>query len=71
MARRGIRQEWLERVLASPEWRESDAVDSDLEHRLSTITDFGNRVLRVIVNVTVQPERVVTLYFDRKMRGGR
>ena len=69
MAKRGIRVEWLERTLAAPQLREPDKMDSDLEHRLGVIADFGNRVLRVIVNIRVNPERVITAYFDRGMRG--
>jgi hypothetical protein len=40
----------------------------ELEHHLGRITEHGNRVLRVVVNKTVRPARVVTLYFDRTMR---
>ncbi len=69
MEKRGIPVEWLERTLAAPQWREPDELDSDLEHRLAEIPENDHRVLRVIVNARVTPERVVTLYFDRKMRG--
>jgi hypothetical protein len=33
------------------------------------LPEFGGRVLRVVVNKTVVPERVVTVYFDRTMKG--
>ena len=69
MDRRKISFEWLELVLASPQIREPDDVDSDLEHRLAEISANENRVLRVIVNTKTDPESVVTMYFDRKMRG--
>ena len=59
---------WLERVLKSPQRIEPDADDADLEHRLGRIREHGNRVLRVVVNKTVRPARIVTLYFDRTMR---
>ncbi|MFH1086669.1 MAG: DUF4258 domain-containing protein [Chloroflexota bacterium] len=71
MQKRGIRLAWLERALAEPGWREPDAVDCQLEHRLAIISEFGDRVLRVIVNTEADPERVVTMYFDRRLRGGR
>ena len=51
-----------------PDWTEADSIDEDLEHRLARIPDFGNRVLRIIVNVNVTPPRVVTAYFDRGSR---
>ena len=48
---------------------EPDPIDPELEHRLGRIDEYDGRVLRVIVNATVTPPRVVTVYFDRKMRG--
>lgn len=68
LAERGIRLEWLETALAKPQLTVADAVDPDLEHRLLRIPDYGNRVLRVILNCTVDPVRVVSVYFDRGMR---
>ena len=48
---------------------EPDPDDVELEHRLGRIREHGARVLRVVVNKTVRPARVVTLYFDRTMIG--
>lgn len=59
---------WLERVLNAPQRAEPDPDDAELEHRLGRIAEHGNRVLRVVVNKTVRPVRVITLYFDRTMR---
>jgi len=69
LRKRGISMEWLERVLNFPERTESDATDPVLEHRLAVISERGDRVLRVIINLNMTPVRIVTLYFDRKMRG--
>ena len=41
-------------------------MDPNLEHRLAPVAEFGNLVLRVVVNGTVNPPRVVTAYFDRR-----
>lgn len=60
---------WLERVLASPALIEASATDPELESRFAKISEFGDRVLRVVVNTQVVPERVVSVYFDRKMKG--
>ena len=60
--------EWVERVLQQPERVEPDTVDVDLEHRLGRIPEYDGRVLRVIVKKTTDPLRIVTCYFDRKMR---
>ncbi len=37
-------------------------------HYFKTIAENGNRVLRVVVNETVDPHRVVTIFFDRRLR---
>jgi uncharacterized DUF497 family protein len=69
MAKRGISIAWLEKALFSPQTREPDAIDPELEHRLVVIPEYGQRVLRVVVNMTGERERVVTAFFDRSMRG--
>lgn len=69
LAKRGIRIDWLERVMASPQRIEADSNDPALEHRMAAISEHGDRVLRVIVNIRNTPERVVTAYFDRTMKG--
>ena len=66
--KRGIAQEWIEKTLSAPEWVEKDTIDENLEHRLARIGEFGNRTLRVIVNVRTVPPRIVTVYFDRRRR---
>ena len=40
-----------------------------LIHHLAVVPEHGNRVLRVVFNHLVTPVRVVTVYFDRKMKG--
>lgn len=59
---------WVEQVIFQPERTESDRMDAGLEHRLGRISDYENRVLRVIVVKKSNPVRIVTAYFDRKMR---
>ena len=67
LEKRGIEIPWMERVFDRPETTEADPVDPDLEHRLARIPEWGNRVLRVIVNRTTTPPRIVTAFFDRRM----
>lgn len=43
--------------------------DTTLEHALAVIPEHGDRVLRVIYNATKNPPHVVTVYFDRTMKG--
>ena len=68
LEKRQIKREWLERALESPETREPDRADSNLEHRLVRIPEFGNRLLRLVVNSTAQPVFVVTIFFDRRQK---
>ncbi|MCP9471974.1 MAG: DUF4258 domain-containing protein [Nitrospira sp.] len=63
-----IRMEWIEEVLRQPQLVEKDSVDAELEHRLGRIQEYDGRVLRVIVKKNTTPLRIITFYFDRKMR---
>lgn len=40
-----------------------------LRYAFKRIPDFGNRVLRVVYNETVDPPVIVTVCFDRTMKG--
>lgn len=66
---REISEEWIARILNLSEMTEPDHLDDDLEHYLGKIKEYGNRVLRVIINKGTKPVQVVTAYFDRKMKG--
>jgi uncharacterized DUF497 family protein len=66
---RGIAVEWMERTLAAPELVLPDPADATVERRFRRIPEFGGRVLRVAVNTAVEPERVVSVFFDRQMKG--
>ena len=68
---RGIRLDWLVRVLASPERTEPDRADTELRHAIGPIAENDDRYLRVIYNATVTPWRIVTAYFDRGLRIGQ
>jgi hypothetical protein len=68
MAKRQLRQEWIERVVANPSRVEPDEVDATLEHRLAAVPELANRVLRVIVSKD-EPRRVITAHLDRKLKG--
>lgn len=66
LKKREIQVSWMERALIQPEQIEIDSIDPNLEHRLACIPDFGNRVLRVIINKQETPLRVITVFFDRR-----
>lgn len=67
--RTNIRIQWLEQALEAPHLIEPDPVDAELEHRLLRIDQFDGRMLRVVLNKTVDPLRIITVFFDRSMRG--
>ena len=69
IAERNIRLPWLEQVLESPELVEPDLDDLQLMHHVARIREYGNRALRVVFNKSVNPVRIVTVYFDRQMKG--
>jgi len=66
---REIPLEWVERVLVQPARVVPDRDDPQLEHRLGAIAEHGDRVLRVIITRGTVPPRVVTVFFDRGMKG--
>ena len=69
LGEREIPIEWVERTLAEPGLRQPDPDDATVERRFRRIPEFGGRVLRVAVNTAVEPNRVVSVFFDRKMKG--
>lgn len=69
MKERGIQIEWLERTLSTPECVLPDPADVTVERRFRRIPEFGGRVLRVALNTAVAPNRVVSVFFDRTMKG--
>jgi hypothetical protein len=69
LAEREIAVEWLERTLNAPELTLPDPDDAEVERRFRKIPEFGGRVLRVAVNTAVEPARIVSVFFDRTMKG--
>ena len=69
LAEREISLAWVERTLDSPELKAPDPDDPAVQRLFRRIPEFGNRVLRVAVNTTVEPVRVVSVFFDRTMKG--
>jgi hypothetical protein len=66
---RGIAIEWVERTLSAPDAVLPDPEDATVKRYFRHIPECGGRVLRVAVNTTIAPNRVVSVFFDRAMRG--
>ena len=64
---RGIEREWINRAVQEPDRIENS--EDGTRHFIKKIPEFGNRWLRVVVNVVVSPDRFVTAFFDRRLRG--
>lgn len=69
MHERKIETAWLEQAIANPRHIEPDPDDPGIEHRLAAIAKRDNRVLRVVCDPRQTPLRIVTLHFDRSMKG--
>ena len=69
MNERRIPVEWVERVVGAPALRTPDPMDLELERLYATIPEYDDRVLRVVVNTSVANWRVVSVFFDRNMKG--
>ena len=69
MTERAIPTDWVEWVVAEPALRERDLDDPEVERFFRRIPEQGERVLRVAVNTRVAPWRVVSVFFDRNMKG--
>lgn len=66
---REIPHEWIRATLEDPGWREVDVRDDGVELFCAKIAAYGNRVLKVVVNVQGDPWRVMSVYFDRSTKG--
>jgi hypothetical protein len=69
MTERKIEPAWLEQTIASPQLTEPDAQDPAIEHRLAAIAARGYRVLRVVCDPRTKPVKILTVHFDRSMKG--
>lgn len=64
---REIPLEWIRLALEQPDHHETDSREEGVELFYAKIAAHGNRVLKV-VNVQVDPWRVMSVYFDRSMK---
>jgi len=62
---RDIPEEWMWRAIDTPD-RVEVGVDNN-KHYMKSIPEHGGRFLHVVVNHHLRPNRVVTLFFDRRL----
>ena len=63
---RRISIEWVNQVLDSPD--KVEVKDDGTVHYLKKITQYNHGWLRVVVNETITPNKLVTVFFDRRLR---
>ncbi len=63
---RDIPEEWVLQAVKNPDTKSAGADENT--HYFKSIPERGNRVLHVIVNETVEPNRIVTLFLDKRAR---
>ena len=66
---RFVSREWVERVIRSPDRIEEH--DDGTRHFIKRMPEQGDRWLRVVVSIREDPNRFVTVFFDRRLRGDR
>ncbi|GAB4433160.1 MAG: hypothetical protein Kow0031_14710 [Anaerolineae bacterium] len=66
LTERNILEEWVLRTINA--FDSKHIGDDNNLHYTKAIAERDGRVLHVVVNPAVQPNRVVTLFFDRRLR---
>jgi hypothetical protein len=63
---RHILEEWVWRTIGSPD--QTKRYSDGNMHYTRTIDERAGHILRVVVNTDARPNRVVTVFFDRRLR---
>lgn len=63
---RKISEEWVWRTIENPS-RKKKGKDGNM-HYTKPIKERDGRVLRVVINPYVDPRRIVTVFFDRRLK---
>jgi hypothetical protein len=66
---REIDLEWVERTISQPTLSQPHPTDEACTQVYRVIPEAGDKVLKVIYNHQTEPLRIVTVHFDRGMRG--
>jgi len=66
MHERLIQEDWVINTVKNPDLTELKR--NDEKHYVKQIPENGGKYLRVIVNPSVSPHRVITVFFDRRVQ---
>lgn len=64
---REIPEKWIFDTLKFPD--RIEYCEDNTVHYIKTILEFGNRYMRVVVNPATKPKKIVTFFFDRRIKG--
>ena len=64
---RGLENAWIERTISNPET--VILGEDDNMHYIKAIEERACRKLRVVVNHHSDPPKIVTVFFDRRLKG--
>jgi hypothetical protein len=62
---RGISEDWVVKVLETPDWTEPDPTRPGNMLAFGRVPEFGNRLLRVVYHDGTEERRIITAFFDR------
>ena len=62
-----IEERWIDNAISAPD--PVVKVSKSEWHFLRVIRERGNRVLKVVVNPSLNPKIIVTAHFDRRLKG--
>lgn len=63
---RNIKKDWIRLAMDEPEKKEPK--NDGTIHFIRPINEHGGRYLRVVVNPNLKPQKIVTAFFDRRIR---
>jgi len=66
---REIDVQWVMETINNPDLRTEDPHDDQLERFFRRIPERESRVLRVVANTKLEPWKIISVFFDRRMRG--
>lgn len=65
LSERGINEDWGWARIESPD--NVQELEDGTTHYTKSFAENQMRILRVIVNASVEPKRIVTVFFDRRL----
>lgn len=63
---REIPEQWVLQTINAPD--EKNMGNDGNVHYFKSVPERGNRVLHVVVNETIEPNRIITLFLDKRAR---